>query len=90
MGASASAGGEDGGGLAAAAAAAAAAAEEKLQLDECMVCSDQKRDVLSLPCGHIAFCGGCAPKVKKCLICRELIDDKKKVKPVEMFVLVIC
>ncbi len=60
-------------------AAAANVAEEKMQLDECMVCSDQKRDMLSLPCGHITTCSGCAVRVKKCLICREYIDDKKKV-----------
>ena len=27
-------------------------------LDECMVCSDHKRDVLFLPCGHICVCSG--------------------------------
>ena len=31
--------------------------DEKL-LDECMVCSDHKRDVLFLPCGHICVCSG--------------------------------
>ena len=47
--------------------------DEKL-LDECMVCSDQRRDVLFLPCGHITVCSGCSPRVKKCLLCKEFVD----------------
>ncbi len=58
----------------------ASSGEDKVQLDECMVCSDQKREVVALPCGHITTCSGCAERVKKCLICREFIDDKKKVR----------
>ena len=42
-------------------------------LDECLVCSDQKRDVLFLPCTHVAVCSGCSDRVKKCLICKEYI-----------------
>ena len=42
-------------------------------LDECLVCSDQKRDVLFLPCTHVAVCHGCSDRVKKCLICKEYI-----------------
>uniref|UniRef100_A0A8C4ZEC4 RING-type E3 ubiquitin transferase n=1 Tax=Gadus morhua TaxID=8049 RepID=A0A8C4ZEC4_GADMO len=38
-------------------------------LEECMVCSDMKRDTLFAPCGHIATCSLCSPRVKKCLIC---------------------
>ena len=49
--------------------------DEKL-LDECMVCSDQRRDVLFLPCGHITVCSGCSPRVKKCLLCKEFVDDR--------------
>ena len=28
--------------------------KEDDSLDECLVCSDQKRDVLFTPCGHVA------------------------------------
>ena len=48
-------------------------------LDECMVCSDQNRDVLFLPCGHITVCHQCSARVKKCLLCKEFVDDRKKV-----------
>ena len=51
-------------------------------LDECLVCSDQKRDVLFLPCTHVAVCHGCSDRVKKCLICKEYIGKAfiKKIK----------
>ena len=39
--------------------------------EECMVCSDNKRDVLFQPCGHVCACASCADRVKKCLICRR-------------------
>jgi hypothetical protein len=32
-----------------------------------------------LPCGHITVCNQCSPRVKKCLICKEFVDDRKKV-----------
>ena len=48
-------------------------------LDECIVCSDQKRDILFLPCGHITVCGQCSARVKKCLLCKEYVDDRRKV-----------
>ena len=51
-------------------------------LEECMVCSDQSRDVLFLPCGHITVCHQCSVRVKKCLLCKEFVDDRKKVNTV--------
>jgi len=52
--------------------------EDKL-MDECMVCSDQKRNVLFTPCGHITVCSGCSVRVKKCLLCKEFVDDRRPV-----------
>ena len=49
-------------------------------LDECMVCSDQNRDVLFLPCGHVTVCHQCSVRVKKCLLCKEFVDERKKVR----------
>ena len=49
--------------------------DEKL-LDECLVCSDQRRQVLFSPCGHITVCSGCSGRVKKCLLCKEYVDDR--------------
>ncbi|XP_066272663.1 E3 ubiquitin-protein ligase MIB1-like isoform X1 [Branchiostoma lanceolatum] len=48
-------------------------------LEECMVCSDMKRDTLFGPCGHIATCSLCSPRVKKCLICKEPVQSRTKV-----------
>lgn len=49
-------------------------------LEECMVCSDMKRDTLFGPCGHIATCSLCSPRVKKCLICKEQVQSRTKVR----------
>ena len=42
-------------------------------LDECLVCSDNKREVLFEPCGHVATCRDCGSRCKKCLVCKESI-----------------
>ncbi|KAI4905210.1 hypothetical protein NFI96_011039, partial [Prochilodus magdalenae] len=49
-------------------------------LEECMVCSDMKRDTLFGPCGHIATCSLCSPRVKKCLICKDQVQSRTKVR----------
>lgn len=48
-------------------------------LEECMVCSDMKRDTLFGPCGHIATCSLCSPRVKKCLMCKEPVQARTKI-----------
>ncbi|XP_001353017.1 E3 ubiquitin-protein ligase mind-bomb [Drosophila pseudoobscura] len=48
-------------------------------LEECMVCSDAKRDTVFKPCGHVSCCDTCAPRVKKCLICRETVSSREKI-----------
>ncbi|MEE6464274.1 hypothetical protein FKM82_006222 [Ascaphus truei] len=48
-------------------------------LEECMVCSDLKRDTLFGPCGHIATCSLCSPRVKKCLICKDQVQSRTKI-----------
>ena len=52
---------------------------EEESLEECMVCSDAKRDTLFGPCGHVATCHACAPRVKKCLMCKEPVQTRTKV-----------
>ncbi|XP_041484710.1 E3 ubiquitin-protein ligase MIB1-like [Lytechinus variegatus] len=52
---------------------------EQESLEECMVCSDMKRDTLFGPCGHIATCSLCSPRVKKCLICKEPVQSRTKI-----------
>ncbi|KAJ8921041.1 hypothetical protein NQ315_015837 [Exocentrus adspersus] len=48
-------------------------------LDECLVCSDAKREMLFQPCGHVTCCSTCGPRVKKCLICRESVTSRIKI-----------
>ncbi|KAI1284962.1 E3 ubiquitin-protein ligase MIB1 [Halotydeus destructor] len=52
---------------------------EQEALEECMVCSDLKRDTLFGPCGHVATCSLCSPRVKKCLMCKEAVHSRTKV-----------
>jgi len=47
--------------------------------EDCMVCSDMKRDTLFGPCWHIATCSLCSPRVKKCLICKETVQSRSKI-----------
>lgn len=56
--------------------------------DECMVCSDMKRDTLFGPCGHVNCCSACAPRVKKCLVCKEPITTRTKVNFRQIFVFI--
>ena len=46
---------------------------------ECIICYDQKRDTLFLPCCHLNTCGACASTQTVCPTCNTHIDDKKKV-----------
>lgn len=48
-------------------------------LDECLLCSDQKRDTVFKPCGHVVCCDNCGPRIKKCLICREAVSEREKI-----------
>ena len=48
-------------------------------VEECTVCSDMKRDTLFGPCGHVTCCSVCAPRVKKCLVCKDPITSRTRV-----------
>ncbi|CAH0390695.1 unnamed protein product [Bemisia tabaci] len=52
---------------------------EGVAMDECLVCSDLRRDTLFSPCNHVACCSICAPRVKKCLICRQQVSARTKI-----------
>ncbi|CAF4757892.1 unnamed protein product [Pieris macdunnoughi] len=47
--------------------------------EECLVCSDAKRDTLFRPCGHICCCNVCAARVKKCFECRAPVTSRARV-----------
>jgi len=50
--------------------------EEAQERLECTVCMDAERNVLFLPCSHVAACVGCAARLDKCPICRTAITQK--------------
>lgn len=43
--------------------------------DQCIVCLTYKRDFACVPCGHMAYCGGCAEEAHehtpRCPMCRQ-------------------
>lgn len=52
--------------------------------DECVVCMDERRQVVFLPCRHMATCQKCAEKIVGgwapiCPICRGEVDETVKV-----------
>lgn len=51
-----------------------------ISADECLLCSEQKRDTVFKPCGHIVSCEACGSRIKKCLICRETVSSREKVR----------
>jgi len=57
----------------------AASATAEMPDTNCIVCSDMPRDVLFMPCSHIATCSICSPRVKKCLICKEHVNSTIKI-----------
>eukprot|EP00469_Lotharella_globosa_P007045 CAMPEP_0167784268 /NCGR_PEP_ID=MMETSP0111_2-20121227/7542_1 /TAXON_ID=91324 /ORGANISM="Lotharella globosa, Strain CCCM811" /LENGTH=187 /DNA_ID=CAMNT_0007675319 /DNA_START=153 /DNA_END=716 /DNA_ORIENTATION=- len=55
--------------------------EEKEEEDDtCVVCLDEDISHSLQPCGHLQFCGTCAPTLKggPCPICRENVTSIKK------------
>lgn len=53
--------------------------EELKESVNCIVCKDQKRQVLFMPCNHVCCCESCAQKViDKCVYCNAVIQNKVK------------
>lgn len=50
-----------------------------LNVEECLLCSEQKRDTVFKPCGHVISCEACGSRIKKCLMCRETVSSREKV-----------
>lgn len=44
---------------------------------KCVVCVENPKEVICLPCGHVCLCEDCSAKIKfKCPVCRTKIDNK--------------
>ena len=52
---------------------------ENTSNEECILCSENKRDTVFKPCGHVISCEGCGSRMKKCLLCRETVLSREKV-----------
>jgi len=46
------------------------------QIKMCEVCTENQIDVIMLPCNHMFCCTTCSLRIKKCMVCKELVDDK--------------
>ena len=46
---------------------------------ECVVCLSSVKNMLLVPCHHIATCEPCAYKVNKCPLCRRRVQKREKV-----------
>jgi hypothetical protein len=42
--------------------------------DTCVVCMDQRREVVLVRCGHLICCAGCAARLRRCPVCRAGIE----------------
>jgi len=47
--------------------------------NDCIVCMDNARDTLLLPCSHLHFCGECAARLERCPLCKVIITERKGV-----------
>ncbi|XP_066918362.1 E3 ubiquitin-protein ligase mib1-like isoform X2 [Clytia hemisphaerica] len=56
-----------------------AAHKRKEDVNECIVCSQNHRDVIFTPCNHVVTCEGCAVRIKKCLLCRGVVESWRKI-----------
>jgi len=43
---------------------------------ECVVCLDNKPDIVFLPCGHVCTCSACCGALKDCPMCRQEITQR--------------
>jgi len=54
---------------------------EKTEDNECLLCLDNKKDIVFIPCGHVSMCSGCANKFTntECPCCRKTIEYMYKI-----------
>ncbi|XP_060575400.1 E3 ubiquitin-protein ligase XIAP-like [Ruditapes philippinarum] len=44
----------------------------------CKICMEKESNIVFIPCGHVVSCETCAPHIRKCAICRKLIEGRVK------------
>jgi superfamily II helicase len=45
----------------------------------CVICLDEEREIVMVPCGHYCCCESCAWDVTRCPVCRKTMDIRQKV-----------
>jgi len=53
--------------------------ENESESELCVVCLDEKKEYIFVPCGHYCCCEKCINKLSECPICRKIVDQKIKV-----------
>lgn len=56
-----------------------AAAAAKTDFALCVICFENERQIVHLPCSHMAVCSKCSFVIKKCCICRETFTRNLRV-----------
>ena len=46
---------------------------------ECIICMDNMKNTMFVPCGHICVCDNCHKGLRNCPICRITIDGSNKI-----------
>ena len=52
------------------------AGNETSPVTECLVCSEMVRPICFEPCGHKIVCSDCGRRMKRCLVCKIMIESK--------------
>lgn len=52
---------------------------EKVNENACVICCENDRDALYLPCKHNTACVRCSKNLRECPICRTKIEDFIKI-----------
>lgn len=43
---------------------------------DCIICTENIRNTILLPCKHFSICGNCSRKIKICPVCRHTISER--------------
>ncbi len=47
--------------------------------EQCLICCDNKKCIVFLPCKHLSLCGKCSVDLKQCPVCRSDINESMRI-----------
>jgi len=53
--------------------------KKSFKCNDCVICLDQPKEIMLIPCNHMCVCSKCSQKVTICPICRQQTEQKIKV-----------